>query len=516
MAQSSTTSSSLHAGRRAAELAALADGRIVDLLVVGLGVTGAGVALDAAARGLSVTAVDAHDIAFGTSRWSSKMVHGGLRYLASGRLGVAWESARERGVMMAHTAPHLTRPLPILLPLNSLVDDRVARGYRAGIRAGDVLRRAAGTPAALLPPPRSVPAARVTELFPGVRADGLRGGYLNWDGQVEDDARLAVALARTAAGLGAHVLTRTRVTALDGAGADVTDGLTGATLRLRARAVVNAAGVWAGQLVPEVRLRPSRGSHLVLRAASLGHPRAAVMVPVPAIRSFIFALPQPGGLVYAGLTDVPVDGPIEDVPTAPESDVAFLLDHLGPALSAPLTRADVVGTYAGLRPLLADDSGRPTRDLSRRHAVLRSPSGVVTVVGGKLTTYRAMAADAVDAAVRGAGLPAGPSTTRRCPLVGAAARDELARLDAPTRLVRRYGIEAPAVATLSTLDPSLAEPVVDGAPYTGAEVVWALRHEGALDADDILDRRTRIGLVPADRERARPRVEDLVAAHAVR
>jgi glycerol-3-phosphate dehydrogenase len=471
------------------------------------------VALDAAARGLSVAALDAHDIAFGTSRWSSKLVHGGLRYLAAGRLGVAWESARERGVLMTRTAPHLTRPLPMVLPLNSLVDDRAARNYRIGVQAGDALRRAAGTPAALLPPPGPVSATRVRQLVPGVRPHDLRGGYLTWDGQVEDDARLTVALARTAAGLGARVLTRCRATALDGGGADLTDGLTGATLRVRARAVVNATGVWAGQLVPEVRLRPSRGSHLVLRAAALGHPRAALMVPVPSLKGFVFALPQPGGLVYAGLTDVAVDGPVEDVPVAPESDVEFLLDQLGAALATPLTRDDVVGTYAGLRPLLADDRGRPTRDLSRRHAVVRAPSGVVTVVGGKLTTYRAMAADAVDAAIRAAGLAAGPSTTRSTPLVGAASRAALAQVAAPARLVRRYGVEAPAVVALSTSDPSLAEPVADGTPYTGAEVVWALRHEGALDADDVLDRRTRLGLVPADRDRARGRVEALVAAH---
>ncbi|TML27496.1 MAG: FAD-dependent oxidoreductase, partial [Actinobacteria bacterium] len=210
---------SLNAARRARDLADLADGAVVDVLVVGLGVTGAGVALDAAARGLSVAALDAHDLAFGTSRWSSKLVHGGLRYLAHGDVAVAYECARERGVLLTRTAPHLTRPLPVLLPLTSDVSTGVARLHRAGITAGDALRVAAGTPAALLPRARRVSAAQARRWAPGLRANGLRGGNLNWDGQLEDDARLVVAIARTAAGFGARILTRCRVTALSGDGA---------------------------------------------------------------------------------------------------------------------------------------------------------------------------------------------------------------------------------------------------------------------------------------------------------
>jgi glycerol-3-phosphate dehydrogenase len=485
---------------------------VVDVLVVGLGVTGAGVALDAASRGLSVAALDAHDLAFGTSRWSSKLVHGGLRYLAHLDVAVAYECARERGLLLTRTAPHLTRALPVVLPLGAGVSAPVVRLYRAGITGGDVLRVAAGTPGTLLPRSRRLSVAQTLRWAPGLRRNGLRGGQLNWDGQLEDDARLVVAIARTAAGLGARILTRCRVTALAGDGARVRDELTGGSLTVRARSVVNAAGIWAGSLVDGVRLRPSRGSHLVLRADRLGGLDAEVLVPVPGRRAqLVFAIPQPGGLVYAGTTDEPVDGPVDDEPVAPESDVSFLLDVLGSAFEAPLRRTDVLGTYAGLRPLLDDGQAR-SADVSRRHAILTSPDGVVTVVGGKLTTYRAMAEQAVDAVVRRHGLRAGPSRTRRLPLVGAAPRAELGRIDAPERLVRRYGTEAPAVARLSTVDSSLAEPLAPGVDATGAELLWALRHEGALDVDDLLDRRTRVGLVPAHRAAALPAASAILAS----
>jgi glycerol-3-phosphate dehydrogenase len=350
-------------------------------------------------------------------------------------------------------------------------------------------------------------------LAPGLRRDGLRGGHLNWDGQLEDDARLVVAIARTAAGLGAKILTRCRVTALAGDGAQVRDELDGTQCTIRARSVVNAAGVWADQLVPGITLRPSRGTHLVLRRERLGGLDAELTVRVPGERArYVVVVPQPSGLALVGITDEPVDGPVEDVPSVPEADVDFLLDVLGSALAEPPRRSDVVGAFAGLRPLLDDGHGR-TADVSRRHAVLTSPEGVVTVVGGKLTTYRRMAQDAVSAALRHHRLPAGPSTTRRLPLVGAAARSRLARSSAPEHLVRRYGSEAPAVLALTVEDPKLGEPLVPGGETIGAELVWALRQEGALDVDDLLDRRTRIGLVPADRAVAQPVAEAILADH---
>ncbi|HEX2314573.1 MAG TPA: FAD-dependent oxidoreductase, partial [Thermomonospora sp.] len=327
---------------------------------------------------------------------------------------------------------------------------------------------------------------------------------LSWDGRLADDARLVTAVARTAAAHGARILTRVRALYLGGDGALVRDELTGEELRIRARSIVNAAGVWAGGLAEGVRLRPSRGTHLVLRSRALGDPVAGVHVPVPGeANRYVLVIPQEDGRTYVGLTDEPADGPIPDVPVPTEGEIGFLLDVLGTVLNAPPRREDVIGAFAGLRPLLDDGHGR-TADISRRHAVLTGRDGVVTVVGGKLTTYRRMAQDAVDAVVAGRGLAAGPCRTDRLPLVGAASRARLEALEAPARLVRRYGAEAPQVAALAREDPALAEPVVPGLPVLGVELAWAVRHEGALDAADVLDRRTRIGLVPADRERAMP------------
>ncbi|MEU0368784.1 glycerol-3-phosphate dehydrogenase/oxidase [Streptomyces sp. NPDC006283] len=504
--------SSLNTARRSRELAELAEGTEVDVLVVGLGATGAGAALDAASRGLSVAAIDAHDLAFGTSRWSSKLIHGGLRYLATGHLDVAHESAVERGILMQRTAPHLVRAQPFVLPLTPLVSRGQAALAWAGFRAGDVLRACARTSRTALPAPRALSAVETRHMAPVLRPTGLRGGLLSWDGQLTDDARLVTAVARTAAAHGARILTRTRALALRGNGARVRDEVTGDELDIRARTVINAAGVWAGGLVDDVRLRPSRGTHLVLRSQDLGSLTTGMHIPIPGESNrFVLVLPQGDGRVYVGLTDEPVEGEVPDVPEVPETDIGFLLDVLGSALDVPLGRQDVVGAFAGLRPLLDTRAAGPdgaagqgrTADISRRHAVLTSPEGVVTVVGGKLTTYRRMAEDAVDAALVSGCLTAGPCRTAAVPLVGAASASTLARLDAPRRLVRRYGAEAPAVHALGLADPALGRPVVEGHPVTGAELVWAVRHEGALDESDVLDRRTRIGLVDEDRRAAR-------------
>ena len=502
---SSPVGAAVTAESRGADLAALADGADVDVLVVGLGVTGAGVALDAASRGLRVAAVDAHDLAFGTSRWSSKLVHGGLRYLARGQLAVAHESAVERGVLMTRTAPHLTRAMPMVIPLNGAIRPAHATLAMQGLRAGNALRRMARTPSELLPGPRRLSADETLRRAPVIGRHDLRGGLLSYDGQLEDDARLVVALARTAAAYGARVLTRVRAADLRGDGATLTDELTGSSFTVRARVVVNATGVWAAGLVPELRLTPSRGTHLVLRSEAFAGAGVSVSAPVPgSLNRFVFTLPQADGLTYLGLTDEPTQG-VPDVPVPEQHEVDFLLGTINQVLADPLQPEDVVGRFAGLRPLLAAD-GR-TADLSRHHAVMVSDRGVVTVVGGKLTTYRRMAEDAVDEAVRTAGLPAGPCRTTDLALVGAAPRRELARVRAPERLVRRYGTEAPQVVADAALrtgeDPRrLLVPLGPQVPVTRAELLWGVTHEGALDVADLLDRRTRIGLVEPDRETA--------------
>jgi len=473
----------------------------VDVVVIGLGITGAGVALDAAARGLSVLAVDAHDVAFGTSRWSSKLVHGGLRYLATGQVGIAYESAKERAILIDTTAPHLVRPLASLIPLTDDISTGHAFLASAGIRAGDTLRIAARTSRHTLPRPRRISAAEARRLAPGIKVDGLRGAILYWDGQAEDDARLVTCIARTAAAHGAVVRTRARALTATGTSAVLRDELTGAEVTVTARAVINATGVWVDTLAEDIRLRPSRGTHLVLRGERIGSPQTTINVPVPGSGSrWVFAIPQSDGTVFVGLTDEPVDD-VPDVPEPSDSEIDFLLSVINRGLESPLTRADIVGTYAGLRPLL--DADGATEDLSRKHAVHTSPSGVITIVGGKLTTYRRMAEDTVDATH----LTDVPSPTAHLPLLGATDRSSLAAVQAPERLVRRFGTEAPAVLASAAKTSGLPESELVAPGLRGvtlAELIFGVTHEGAVDVEDLLDRRTRIGLVPVDREAALP------------
>jgi glycerol-3-phosphate dehydrogenase len=509
----------LTAARRSWELHELAS-EDLDVLVLGGGITGVGVALDAASRGLRVALVERQDLAFGTSRWSSKLVHGGLRYLASGDVGIAYESARERAALMHTIAPHLARPLPFLVPYDGSTSFRDRLLISAGTHAAEAIRVAARTHPGTLPGVRRVSAAEAHSWAPAVRAD-VNGGMLFWDGQLEDDARLVVAVARTAAAHGARILTRVGAVRVTGDSARLRDELTGDELDVRARVVVNATGVWASTLAGEhedgsavAPLRPSKGTHIVFRSSTFGEPKAAAMLAVPGEKKFVFAVPHPDGLIIAGLTDDPVDR-IDDVPHASQSEIDYLLGALSHWLAKPLTTEDVVGSYAGLRPLVAarqEDAVKRTADLSRRHLVARSTNGVVTIVGGKLTTYRRMAEDTVNAL----GLPGGPCVTRSLPLLGAGSRAELAAINAPARLVRRYGTEAAAVAALIADDPELAAPLAPSVRVLGAEVVWALRAEGALDIDDILERRTRLSLVPEDAQAARAGVERLVERYGSR
>lgn len=497
---------SLNAAQRCADLERMSRGEL-DVLVIGGGITGAGVALDAASRGLRTGLVERRDLANGTSRWSSKLIHGGLRYLRHLQFDVAWESARERHILMTTTAPHLVRSLPFVAVLDDTLSPLGGVLTEVGVRAGDVLRLASGTRRSRLPGPRRISALEALRLIPALRGDDLRGGVLFWDGQVEDDARLVIAVARTAAAHGAAVVTHCSAVAVDGPRVTVRDELSGTRLELRARTVVNATGVWAGDIDPAVRLRPSKGAHLVLDAATLGDPRAAMLVPVEGESArWVGATPTGDGRVLVGVTDEDHHGRIPDEPTVTAGEESFLLATLSRALATPLSSADVLGRYAGFRPLLDTGAGS-SADISRRHAIVSSADGrMLTLVGGKLTTYRRMAQDVVDRVTARHGGPS--SRTARLPLVGATAPRALADRQVPARLARRYGAEAPAVAAMAQSDRSLLEPLFDGTPVLGVELLFGVHHEGAMDVDDLLDRRVRLGLVPAERRAA----EHLAAA----
>lgn len=506
-------SAALNAARRTTELTALADGAALDVLVIGGGITGAGVALDAAARGLQVALVEKHDLAFGTSRWSSKLVHGGLRYLATGNVGIARRSAVERGILMTRNAPHLVRAMPQLVPLLPSMRRTERALVRAGFLAGDVLRKTAGTPSSVLPGSRRISAQHVVELAPAVRLQGLDGGLLAYDGQLIDDARLVTAVARTAAQHGARILTYVAASEATGTSARLTDQRSGESFTVSARAVINASGVWAGELDPSLKLRPSRGTHLVFDAQVLGNPTAALTVPIPGeLNRFVFAMPEQLGRIYVGLTDEEAAGPIPDVPQPTSEEITFLLDTVNTALGITLERSDVIGAYAGLRPLIDTGSGH-TADISRDHAVVESESGVISVIGGKLTEYRHMAQDVLDRAIHLRRLTAAACQTRNLPLVGAPANPgstvpPMAGL--PESLVLRYGAEAAHVIGAATCERP-ADPVADGIDVVRAEFEHAITHEGALDTGDIVDRRTRIGLVAGDRERVVDVAEEFLA-----
>ena len=505
---------SINAATRAAALDRLAT-TPYDVIVVGGGITGAGVVLDAASRGLRAALVERVDLAAGTSRWSSKLVHGGLRYLVKGDLPIAWESARERHHLMTAIAPHLTRPAANLFPLGEATSAATGAAVEAGMRVANTLRALAGTPRSLLPRPRRISAAEALTLAPGLRRGDLRGAILHWDGQLEDDARLVTSVARTAAGLGADIVTRCSALELGDRRVLLRDELTGASLEARGH-VVSATGVWAGEHEPGLSIAPSRGSHLVVRSSSLGGPRAICYAPVAGqFGRTVFAVPQPDGLVLIGLTDVPTDDVDAVAPSVPDVDVRFLLDTINRVLERPLRPDDVVGRFAGLRPLVRGRARGETADVSRRHLLIDEPGHPLTIAGGKLTTYRQMAEDAVDAVCRRAGIVA-ECRTRTLPLVGAAPREVLPHLSAPPRLVRRYGTEAEAVAQLAVEHPDLAVPVSDSCPTIGAEMLFGVLHEGALTVEDLVERRTRISFDETALPSARRVAERVLAvAHAL-
>jgi glycerol-3-phosphate dehydrogenase len=393
-------------------------------------------------------------------------------------------------------APHLIRPMAFLMPAYPWYPRGSRIGARALLVVADGLRSASRTPA-WLPRTSWIDGAETARRVPTIGK--VKGSYVHVDGALEDDARLVVGLARTAAGFGARIITHCSALEVGRDGARIRDELTGDISEIRARSVVVAAGVWSGGLVDRVPLRPSKGAHLVVRGEALGSPAAAFNVLLPGgFSRFVFGCPRPDGTVLVGLTDDAVDT-IEDVPTVSDADETFLLEMLSAGLSRPLSADDVLGRYAGLRPLLGSDGDTTSADISRRHALL-DRDGVHVIVGGKLTTYRRMAQDAVDRVVAGLGR-GGECRTPDIPLVGAGR----AQSSGNARLDRRFGAEARAVAAAGPV-----EPVAPGIPVLKCEVQWAVETEGAVTAADVLDRRVRVDMVPAWRAAAEPYVEEVV------
>jgi glycerol-3-phosphate dehydrogenase len=514
----------LSPARRRADRAAVEE-EVVDVLVIGGGVTGAGAALDAASRGLSVALLEARDFAAGTSSRSSKLIHGGLRYLEQFAFPLVHEALSERSRLVQTIAPHLVSPLPFLLPLTAPVWQRAY--YGAGVALYDVLG-AAFTSDREIPRHRHLSRKATLEAFPGLRGDVVRGSIRYWDAQV-DDARHTLAVVRTAAGYGARVLSSARVTGLlrDGSGpespvvgvraSDLTDGT---SFSVRARSVIAATGVWSddigamlGVAAPSLKVRASKGVHLVVPReaidasdlAAAGGEQAGLILRTPT--SVLFVIPW-GERWIVGTTDTPwkLD---RDHPAACSSDISYILDQVNRVLVRPVTPDQILGVYAGLRPLLAGESDQTSR-LSREHAVVTPAPGLVLVAGGKYTTYRVMAEDAVDAAV--ARLPGVPeSRTAHLPLVGAhqwdVVRDAAPQLaaawqlpeDAVERLLHRHGDRIGDVLELAREHPALGRPLTGAPGYLAAEVVHAVTAEGALHLDDVLTRRTRISIETAHR-----------------
>jgi len=510
------TNGVLDARERGAMLGRLATERF-DVLVIGGGITGAGAALDAASRGLRVALVEARDLASGTSSRSSKLVHGGLRYLEQRDFKLVYEALRERDLLVSKLAPHLVRPISFLYPLYKKVVERPYVG--AGLALYDALE---GTRRPV-PHHRHLTVRGALKLAPALSPARLAGAMLYYDAQV-DDARHTLTVARTAAAHSAVVATRVSAVELlrgpDGirvTGARVRDEETGRLLDVSAEAVVVCAGVWT-DLVYELagvragyRVRMSKGVHIVVPREAV---RADTGMIVRTEKSVLFFIPW-GERWIVGTTDTDFSGDRAE-PAATEEDVEYILAAANRALAQPLRRSDVIAVYAGLRPLVAAEQtngskgSKPTTKLSREHVVDVPVPGLASIAGGKLTTYRLMARDVVDAAVADFGREIPASVTDQVPLLGAdglaAVRAGAGRLAedyqvsraAVEHLLDRYGTLAGEVLDLIRADPGLAQPLGEGHPYLRAEVAYAVTHEDALHVEDVLVRRMRLFIESAD------------------
>ncbi len=511
--------------RRAYDLAELAN-EAWDVVILGGGIVGSGALLDAASRGLRAALIEQDDIAAGTSSRSSRLIHGGLRYLEQLRFPLVREALAERRRLLRN-APHLVTLEPLLFPIYGIPFLHKAF-YDAGLTLYDLLgaRHDGGWH-------RRLSTTETLEIAPSLRRDGLRGGLLYHDG-MEDDARFTLAVLRTAlASTAAPVaVTRVRATGLETSGTSGTvrsvrarDLLSGQDIEIQTRAVVDATGAWAADPAhpftsPSMRILPSRGAHLVVPRSRIAS-AAGLAIRVPG--KLVFLVPWPDHWLI-GTTDAPYEGR-SDRPAADGWEVDELLAAVNATLDVDLLRTDVVGTYAGLRPLIAPSEGSTVR-ASREHQVTVEPNGVVRIGGGKYTTYRVMARDVIDAVLGGDGAVRRPSRTADWQLLGAADRPALDRLvrdlgtipelarthpDAATRLVARHGTDAAGVAALGG-ELDLLRPLVAGRPFLEAEVAWAVRHELALSVDDVLSRRFRLSPELADRGAdVAPRVAAIMA-----
>jgi glycerol-3-phosphate dehydrogenase len=496
---------------RAAALEALASTEL-QVLVVGGGVVGAGVALDAVTRGLTTGLVEARDFGSGTSSRSSKLIHGGLRYLEQLNVGLVREALSERSLLLQRIAPHLVHPVSFLFPFTHHVWERAYVG--AGVSAYDTLGFSMGQTRGL-PGHRQLSRNSALRLAPALKRNALTGALVYWDAQV-DDARYVVTLVRTAASFGAHVVSRTQVTGFLREGERVTgvrviDLETGNELEIRAQQVVNATGVWTDEIQEMVggrgtiNVRASKGVHLVVPRDRIQSSTGIILrTPV----SVLFVIPW-GRHWIIGTTDT--DWSLDRAhPAASRADIDYVLGQLNKILSVPLTRDDVEGVYAGLRPLLAGES-ESTSKLSREHTVAHPVPGLVMIAGGKYTTYRLMARDAVDAVAHGLDQKVAPSCTDSVPLAGADgfialwnSRHALARSSGLhvariEHLLQRYGSMVGEVLALIAADPGLGKPLAGADDYLRAEIVYAASHEGARHLDDVLARRTHASIETWDR-----------------
>jgi len=492
-----------------------------DVVIIGGGVTGAGAAVDAAGRGLSVALIEQRDWAAGTSSRSSKLIHGGLRYLEQFDFGLVLEAKREQSLMLGRLCPHLVRPVPFLFPLLGPLWERLYIG--AGILLYDLL---SGFSRAV-PWHKHLGRRGVRRVFPALAAKGLKGAIQYHDAQV-DDARHTLALVRTAALHGAAVASSARVESLALAGQRVT-GVnmrcleSGREITVRGRQVINATGVWTDEVQNmagrgRIQVQASKGIHLVIPRDRI-HGDSGLILRTA--NSVLFLIPWKHHWIV-GTTDTDWNLDLAH-PAASSRDLDYLLGELNKVLARPLAREDIEGVYAGLRPLLRGET-EDTSELSRQHAVSQSVSGLITVAGGKYTTYRVMARDAIDLAARGLDRKVPESCSDRMPLVGAEGyaavwnrRNILAEglglhVGQVEHLLERYGARVQELIALMSARPELALPL-EGAPsYLAAEAYYATSHEGALHLEDVLTRRTRISIETLDRgiAAARP-VADLMA-----